>query len=102
MDKSTISMAIFNSFLCVYRRVTEVTSVQGHVIYTSSRVTLTVTPDGWICGHSTREMQGAIDSRGDDGHVGHVGRGVLVPRWFPGSRAKFSRKKSDIEHDCKT
>ena len=26
MDKSTISMAIFNSFLCVYRRVTEVTS----------------------------------------------------------------------------
>eukprot|EP00440_Ansanella_granifera_P000251 gb/GFBE01000275.1/.p1 GENE.gb/GFBE01000275.1/~~gb/GFBE01000275.1/.p1 ORF type:complete len:488 (+),score=101.93 gb/GFBE01000275.1/:1-1464(+) len=35
--------------------------VGGHVTYTSSLVTLTVTPDGWICGHSSREMQGAID-----------------------------------------
>lgn len=39
----------------------EAYDVGGHVTYTSSRVTLTVTPDGWICGHSTREMQGAID-----------------------------------------
>ncbi|CAJ1387716.1 unnamed protein product [Effrenium voratum] len=39
----------------------EAYDVGGHVSYTSSRVALTVTPDGWICGHSTREMEGAID-----------------------------------------
>ena len=35
-------------------------ATSGHITYTSSRVALTVTPDGWICGHSTREMEGAI------------------------------------------
>jgi len=39
----------------------EAYDVGGHITYTSSRVALTVTPDGWICGHSTREMEGAID-----------------------------------------
>eukprot|EP00931_Biecheleriopsis_adriatica_P121915 TRINITY_DN96964_c0_g1_i1.p1 TRINITY_DN96964_c0_g1~~TRINITY_DN96964_c0_g1_i1.p1 ORF type:complete len:495 (-),score=76.36 TRINITY_DN96964_c0_g1_i1:145-1629(-) len=39
----------------------EAYDVGGHVTYTSSLVTLTVTPDGWICGHSSRELEGAID-----------------------------------------
>mmetsp|Transcript_93625 Transcript_93625/g.166591 ORF Transcript_93625/g.166591 Transcript_93625/m.166591 type:complete len:498 (+) Transcript_93625:66-1559(+) len=39
----------------------EAYDVGGHVTYTSSLVTLTVTPDGWICGVSRNEMEGAID-----------------------------------------
>jgi len=39
----------------------EAYDVGGHVTYTSSLVTLTVTPDGWICGFSRSEMEGAID-----------------------------------------
>lgn len=39
----------------------EAYNVDGHVTYTSSLVTLSVTPEGWICGHSSREMEGAID-----------------------------------------
>ncbi|CAE8585327.1 unnamed protein product [Polarella glacialis] len=39
----------------------EAYDVGGHVTYTSSLVTLVVTPDGWISGVSGREMEGAID-----------------------------------------
>jgi len=39
----------------------EAYNADGHVTYTSSLVTLSVTPDGWICGHSRGEMEGAID-----------------------------------------
>eukprot|EP00933_Yihiella_yeosuensis_P018408 TRINITY_DN15119_c0_g1_i1.p1 TRINITY_DN15119_c0_g1~~TRINITY_DN15119_c0_g1_i1.p1 ORF type:complete len:512 (+),score=87.59 TRINITY_DN15119_c0_g1_i1:127-1662(+) len=39
----------------------EAYDVGGHITYASSLVHLTVDPDGWICGRSTREMEGAID-----------------------------------------
>lgn len=39
----------------------EAFDVGGHVAFTSSLVTLVVLPDGWICGVSTREIEGAVD-----------------------------------------
>lgn len=39
----------------------EAVDLNGHLSYTSCLMKLVVTPDGWICGVSTKEAKGAVD-----------------------------------------